>query len=94
METKKENWVEQTMNSVEGKNVLPLSEALRNRLESIPTEVVVLNQTIPMRAVWLAAACLALLITVNIVSVRQIKNKTQQTDTTIYSEYFSYLDEI
>lgn len=94
METKKENWVEQIINSVERKNDLPLPEALRNRLESIPREFVVLNQTIPMRAVWLAAACLALLITVNILSVRQTKNKSQQADATIYTEYFSYLDEI
>lgn len=93
METKKENWIEQTMNSTEGKKTLPLSAALRHRLESIPTEVVVLNQTIPMRAVWLAAASIALLLTVNIATIRKVQ-ETKKQQTSIYSDYFSYLDQI
>lgn len=93
METKKENWVEQTMNSAEGKKALSVSVALRNRLETIPTEIVVLNQTIPMRSVWLAAASIALLLTVNIATIRKVQ-QTKKQQTTIYSDYFSYLDQI
>jgi hypothetical protein len=94
METKKDNWIEQTMSSTKGIQSQSVSESLRKRLESIPTEIVILNSTIPLRSVWLAAASIALLITINIVSVKQTKQKAQQTDSSIYSEYFSYLDQI
>lgn len=91
---KKESWIEQTLSSAEGKKSQPVSASLKKRLASIPTEVQILNQTIPMRAIWLAAASLALLVMMNIFSIRQSKQKAQQADTSIYSTYFSYLDEI
>ena len=46
-----------------------------------------------MKAVWLAAASIALLITVNITTF----NKTQKVENehaTVYNDYFSYLDQL
>lgn len=93
MDKKKEIWIEQTLCSMEGVKPQAVSGALKSRLNSIPKEVVILNQTIPMRAVWLTAASFALLFMVNFATIRKAQ-KNQKQQTTIYSEYFSYLDQL
>lgn len=93
METKKDNWMNATLESTEGLRPVALSEQLKSRLKNIPSEITVFEKTIPLSAVWLAAASIALLITVNVVAVRTVKKTKQQQDTTIYSDYFSYLEQ-
>lgn len=93
MDKKKEIWIEQTLGSIEGVKPQAVSASLKRRLESIPKEIVILNQTIPMRAVWLTAASFALLFMVNFATIRKAQ-KSQKQQTTIYSEYFSYLDQL
>jgi len=93
METKKDNWMNATLESTEGIRPVALSEQLKSRLKNIPSEITVLEKTIPLSAIWLAAASIALLISVNVVAVRTIKKNKKQQETSIYSDYFSYLDQ-
>ncbi len=93
METKKDNWINATLESTEGLRPVSLSEQLKSRLKNIPSEITVFEKTIPLSAVWLAAASIALLITVNVVAVRTVKKSKKQQETTIYSDYFSYLEQ-
>ncbi len=93
METKKEQWVNKTMDSVNTLHRKPVSEELKHRLFSIPQEINILNRTIPISAVWLAAASIALLIAINIVTVKKVRTSNQQNNT-LYTEYFSYLDQV
>jgi hypothetical protein len=93
METKKDNWMNATLESTEGLRPVALSEQLKSRLKNIPSEITIFEKTIPLSAVWLAAASIALLITVNVVAVRTVKKTKKQPDTTIYSDYFSYLEQ-
>ena len=93
METKKDNWMNATLESTEGLRPVALSEQLKSRLKKIPSEITGLEKTSPLSAVWLAAASIALLITVNVVAVRSVKQSKKQQETTIYSDYFSYLEQ-
>lgn len=93
METKKDNWMNATLESTEGLRPVALSEQLKSRLKNIPSEITVFEKTIPLSAVWLAAASITLLITVNVVAVRTVKKTKKQQETTIYSDYFSYLEQ-
>lgn len=93
METKKDNWMNATLESTEGLRPVALSEQLKSRLKNIPSEITVFEKTIPLSAVWLAAASIALLITVNVMAVRTVKKTKKQQETTIYSDYFSYLEQ-
>lgn len=94
MEAGKQNWIEETLESTNGIRRVPISEKLRNRLEMIPSEVEMFNKTIPMKAVWLAAASVALLLTVNFLAVRKVKTEQNSQHSSFYSEYFSYLDQL
>lgn len=93
METKKDNWMNATLESTEGLRPVALSEQLKSRLKNIPSEITVLEKTIPLSAVWLAAASIALLISVNVMAVRTIKKNKKQQESSIYSDYFSYLEQ-
>jgi hypothetical protein len=93
METKKDNWMNTTLESTEGLRPVALSEQLKSRLKNIPSEITVFEKTIPLSAVWLAAASIALLISVNMMAVRTIKKTKKQQETTIYSDYFSYIEQ-
>jgi len=93
METKKDNWINATLESTEGLRPVALSEQLKSRLKNIPSEITVFEKTIPLSAVWLAAASIALLITVNVMAVKTVKKTKKQQETTIYTDYFSYLEQ-
>lgn len=93
METKKEFWIEQTLNSSKELKSVPISENLRKRLEAIPKSIEIFDKRIPMKAIWLAAASIALLITVNIATFNKTQ-KSERQENTVYNEYFSYLDQL
>ncbi len=94
METKKEQWIEETFNSLNELNRTPLSDRLKQRLEAIPTRNNPLGtKIIPLKAVWLAAASIAVLITLNITVFQKVSASDKQ-ESSIYSDYFSYLDSI
>jgi len=93
METKKEKWIEETLNSANKLNKTPLPDQLKRRLDAIPQMNTTRLNSIPLKSVWLAAASIALLITLNITVFRKV-NSAKKQETTIYSDYFSYLDSI
>ena len=70
METKQNQWIIETMKSIDSKKAVGISDRLRQRLELIPNEVSVYNVVIPMRSVYLAAASFALLITINLLAIK------------------------
>jgi hypothetical protein len=93
METKKEFWIKHIVDSSQELKSVPISESLRKRLEAIPKSIKIFDKRIPLKAVWLAAASIALLITVNIAAF----NKTQKVENehaTVYNDYFSYLNQL
>jgi hypothetical protein len=93
MDKRKEDWIGQVLNSVEGRNLIPLSESLKNRLAAIPSEVMFFQARIPMRSIWLAAASILLLITMNIATITNVQ-KVKKQENSLYSDYFSYLNQL
>ena len=93
METKKEFWIKETIDGSKELRSVPISENLRKRLEAIPSSIDIFDKRIPMKAVWLAAASIALLITVNIATFNKTQ-KSESQESTVYNEYFSYLDQL
>ena len=93
MDKRKEDWIEQVLNSVEGRKLIPVTESLKNRLSAIPKEVVFLNSRIPMRSIWLAAASILLLVTMNIATITNVQ-KIKKQENSLYSDYFSYLNQL
>ena len=93
METKKEFWIKETIDSSKELRSVPISENLRKRLEASPSSIDIFDKRIPMKAVWLAAASIALLITVNIATFNKTQ-KSESQESTVYNEYFSYLDQL
>ena len=93
MKENQDQWIEAILSSVGSKNELSISDNLRQRLNRIPSDFPLRSVVIPMRAVFLAAAGLALLITVNMLSVKEHK-QSENEKTTLYTEYFSYLEQL
>lgn len=93
MKTNEDIWLDKVLGSADNRKNIGISDDLKKRLLSIPDEIEIFSKIIPMRAVWLAAACIGLLITINIVTVRKVRNSEKQ-ETTFYSEYFSYIEPI
>jgi hypothetical protein len=91
---KQEQQIDKTLESLNGLQRIPVPEGLRKRLESIPGEIIIMDNRIPMRSVWPAVASILFLITFNVVAVRHYTGTQTEKDNTIYTEYFSYLDEI
>lgn len=90
METTKEQWVEQVMNSADDLHRMPVPERLRLRLEAIPTTITVGSRTIPLRVVWFTAACIAGLLIVNITAFQEAGKSSEPS---LDAAYFSYLDQ-
>lgn len=93
MKTNENIWLDQVLASADKRKNIGISDDLRKRLLSIPDEIEIFSKVIPMRAVWLAAACIGLLITINIVTVRKARLAEKQ-ESTFYTEYFSYIEPI
>lgn len=94
METKKDNWIDETISSADKAKKLTISDDFRKKLYRIPKEVNVFNNLIPFRAVISVAASLLLLIAFNIATLKHYKSEQTIKDDSIYSDYFSYLNEL
>lgn len=94
MQTKRGQWIEETISSADQAPKLTISDDLRNRLMSIRNEVNVFNNVIPFRAVISVAASLILLIAFNIATIKHYKSEQTVKDDSIYNDYFSYLNEL
>jgi len=65
------------------------SDELKQRLKRIPASIKEGYNKIPVRFVWAAAASVALLIVLNVLSARNYSQESSSNQTT--SSYFNYL---
>jgi len=90
----KENWIQETLNSVDNIKRIEVSSQLAERLSNVSFPEGKIIAMLPF-VKWIAAACIVLLAGINLVSITQY-NKTITTNQTVsnpvYSEYFSYLN--
>lgn len=93
MSSRKDNWIDSILESTEGKIEQPVSRELYHRLLKIPNEVNKSAVVIPIRSVLLVAAGLALLITVNLLALNN-SSKNEPREDSLYTAYFSYLDQV
>jgi hypothetical protein len=93
MRKDRDHWIDEVLSSTESKKELPISDALRLRLNEIRTEDQVMSLVIPMRVVYLALASFALLITMNLLAINAGK-KSETQESELYTAYFSYMNQL
>jgi hypothetical protein len=90
----KEQWIEETLNSLDGMKQVTASEALKNRLKSIPITISPgIRVMVPKRSIWLAAASIALIIGINIAAIYTTQQQTADAET-VEADYFTYLNQL
>src|SRR3989344_5420079 len=78
----KEQWIEETLNSLNGLKQVTASGALKNRLKSIPINISPgIRVMVPKRSVWLAAGSIVLIIGINITAIYATQPQTTDTET-------------
>lgn len=87
-----DNEIDKTLRTASRIETIPPSDALMQRLRQIPSDLREGYESIPKKYLWIAAASIALLIAVNIVSARNYSSaqKASTSDTNTES-YFSHL---
>lgn len=87
---KQQDWIERVLESGENLQKVEPSEALLEKLTNISKPNT--PRIIPMKTVWMAAAGLALLISLNIFTLQRYK-KTQTANTeTAFESYYDHLN--
>lgn len=87
---KQQDWIERVLESGENLQKVEPSEALLEKLTNISKPNT--PRIIPMKTVWMAAAGLALLISLNIFTLQRYK-KTQTANTEIaFESYYDHLN--
>src|SRR5581483_737529 len=91
----KEQWIEQTLASLDNVNFAQASSVLKQKAISKLKGGKTIN--IPPKIVWRAAACIALLIGINLFSISHFNKSASGTVASNHSgvfatEYFSYID--
>ena len=91
----KETWIDNQMNTENYISSVQPSEALLNRLKEIPGSIRTSIDLIPKKYIWAAAACIAILVCLNIWSVDQYRT-SKDSSTTAQTEdpYFNYLKQL
>lgn len=92
----KDKWIEEHLNPNEFIGHVPVSDALMQRLKTIPLTVKTNYDRVPKKLIWMVAASIAVLICINIASFAHYKkSKTETTSQTEVSDpYFSYLTQL
>jgi len=91
----KEDWIKRHLESTEFVHPAEASAALMARLRSIPVQMGKKVYLVPKRAIWGLVAGLAVLITVNLISLTTYeKTKHLQESSTASDSYFSYMKQI
>lgn len=86
----KEIWVNQILESANQRTLQKVPNTLQNRLNQIPETV---NCAEKKSSTWLIAACVCLLVTLNIFTLESVKQNSGNKSSE-YSEYFSFLEPI
>ncbi len=94
MESKKEMWVEQVLDSADTKSQIEISENLKQRLERGCNETIFMHSSMPLKTIWLAAASILILITFNFTAVKYASEKYDKPENKNAADYFSYLEQV
>jgi hypothetical protein len=87
---KNEHWIDEAMEHDPFNNTRSLPSNLRNQMKDIPNKVEAKVNTLPSTHVWLAAAGIALLISVNVLAMTEKQEETASNDDqSLYGAYFS-----
>lgn len=90
----KEQWIEETINSLNGYKQVAASDALKNRLKSIPITISPgIRVMVPKQSIWLAAASIALIIGINIAAIYSTQQQTTAAES-VDADYFTYLNQL
>lgn len=92
MKSEKEQWIEETMNSLDGLRFTRASDALKERLFVLAEEVKTIRPLVTRRTLWMTAASIALIVAVNVSTVISAQRKSAQSEE-VDSSYFSYMNQ-
>lgn len=92
MNTEKEQWIEETMNSLDGLRFARASERLKERLYVLAEEAKTIRPLVTRRTLWMTAASVALVIGINISTIASAQRKSAATEE-LDSSYFSYMNQ-
>ena len=93
---RKEQWINQTMNTETYIRQVEPSQELRARLKRIPTTLSANYTNLPKSIVWSAAASIAVLICINCIVLNEYSsNASSDLDSTkLIDSHFSYLTQL
>ncbi len=94
MESKKEMWIEQVLDAADTKSQIEISENLKQRLELGSNETIFMQSRIPLKTIWLAAASILILVTINFTTIKYASEKNNKQETNSETEYFTYLEQV
>lgn len=92
---KKEHWIDEAMERDPFNKTRSLPTQLRNQLVNIPNQWEAKGVTVSLAQVWIAAAGIALLISINVFAVNKKQaNVRTDVDNSLYTAYFSTYNSI
>jgi hypothetical protein len=92
---KKEHWIDEAMERDPFNTARSLPIQLRKKLVNIPNHLEAKGITVSLTQVWIAAAGIALLISINVFAVNKKQvNVPTDDDKSIYTAYFSSYNSI
>lgn len=88
---KQEDWINEILNSANDIDpVLPSKELMDRLNQAAPSETK--GTIIPVRTVWMAAAGIALLVLLNVFTLRQYKKAQTIQEETVFETYYDHLN--
>ena len=93
---RKEEWIEKSLDVNTYINPAIPSKEFVNRLKSIPNSIKVNYAIVPKKYIWAAAASIAILVCVNVLSANSYSSKNEAYTTfseSIYSD-FDFLNQV
>jgi hypothetical protein len=92
---KKEHWIDEAIERDAFNKTRSLPTQLRNQLVNIPNQLEAKEVTVTHTQVWIAAAGIALLISINVFAVNKKQvNVPTDLDNSVYTAYFSSYNSI
>lgn len=93
---RKENWINQTLETEKYISRVEPSNELLARLKNIPSTISNGYDKIPKKIVWAVAASIAVLICMNFISLKEYNSsvKSQTESTELVDSHFSYLKQL
>lgn len=90
-----EEWIDSIINSTQGIRRVEMDSMLQQKILSRINSRTIQLTPLPARVIYRAAAAIALLLALNIVSINQLKQRSEvakQLSGSFAQEYFSYMN--